>query len=240
MGYSIRGATEKSTKILLFVGTSASLQPEGHRFDSLNEHCFRTNEKAVWLPSLISSTAVPLSETPLPDCWQDGRGIGLGSLGLCSFSCSRGRELSLWTLTKSPFVVRSMFMLNASEVLCSQRRVTARIIWNKLRVVPFRLFVLIALNCAGSYRSFQIPPVMYCLWHRASGRQDDGLSPSVFFSQSILKERNRSGTQRWEEQGKITKLDFLYCALMLWCVVFPGPLWFMLKSKLTRWKQIHE
>lgn len=38
MWYSIRGATEKSTKILLFLSTSASLQPEGHRFDSLDGH----------------------------------------------------------------------------------------------------------------------------------------------------------------------------------------------------------
>lgn len=51
MWYSIRGATEKSTEVLLFLGTSASLQPEGHRFDSLDgDTLFRNKWKSGMAP----------------------------------------------------------------------------------------------------------------------------------------------------------------------------------------------
>lgn len=73
-----------------------------------------------------------------------------------------------------------------------------------------------ALKCAGR---LQVPtatlPVMYCLWHGPSGGQDDGLNRSVFFTQSVLKERNRSGSGGGggrrvveKKKEKMAKIDF--------------------------------
>lgn len=98
-------------------------------------------------------------------------------------------------------------------------------------VVPLSLFVVIALNHAGSYGRVQIPPVMYCLWQRAWGRHNDGLNRSVFFSQSIFKETNRCGTQKQGQWEKSQNRLSLYCFDAVICYFVRSI--FRVKSKLS-------
>lgn len=175
---------------------------------------------------------MPLSKTPTLIVGRTGGRLNLGLLvSLASPAAEAQKETlcgCLWTRMMSPLVVRSM--LNASKVLAEASDSSNYLKWAACGSITFICAYSFEL-CQAPADAFRYHPVMYCLWHRASGRQDDGLNPSVFFSQSVLKERNRSRKQKEGERGKITKLDFLYCALMPGCVVLFRDA--VLESKIT-------
>lgn len=63
--------------------------------------------------------------------------------------------------------------------------------------VPFCLFVVTTLNRAGLLRGLSETTSNNILFMaQGPGQQNDGLSHSVFFSQSVFKETNRSGTEK--------------------------------------------
>lgn len=144
----------------------------------------------------------------LPPVWHSGategesRWLGPPSLHVKRCQTNASPKCLLSTRAKWREVEKVVWQCKLSQISC---------------VVPFSLVVVMALKCAGRLQApTATSPVMYCLWHGASGGQDDGLNRSVFSTRSVLKERNRSGSRRWgrteggwrEKGKKMAKIDF--------------------------------
>lgn len=89
-------------------------------------------------------------------------------------------------------------------------------------MVPFCLFVVIALNCARLLRALS-DTTSNVLFMAQGLRQTEWWIESFCFLLTIRLQRNKSIWNREVRgMGKITKIDFLYSALMLWCVILSG------------------